>query len=269
MKSPLSSALYDCSVFHRRLSPRPHEFLYRVFLFAFDIDELPGLPLRIPLLGVNGPGLYSFHDSDHFRARDGGPRACAEAFLAENGVTGKPARILLLTNARFLGYTFNPISIWFCEQADGSPLAAIAEVGNTFGELKPFLIPFEGARYHARRTKEFYVSPFSMPDLDFDFRFDVPGERLGIYIDEYEGERKVLVSSLTGRRMDLTTPNLLALTARFPFITLKVIFLIHWQAFRLWLKRLPFVRKEEFIDRQKGVYRPYGETAVPARGKED
>jgi uncharacterized protein len=259
-----ASALYDCRVFHRRLAPKPHEFLYRVFLFAFDVDELPGLPRLVPLLGVNGPGLYSFHDSDHFRAREGGARKCAEAFLAENGVGEVPARILLLTNARFLGYTFNPISIWFCERADGSPLAAIAEVGNTFGELKPFLIPFDGGRYHARRTKEFYVSPFSTPDLDFDFRFDVPGERLAVFIDEFDGEKKLLVSSLTGRRMDLTTWNLLLLTARFPFITLKVIFLIHWQAFRLWLKKLPFVRKEEFPERQKGVYRPYRQTATPA-----
>jgi uncharacterized protein len=187
---------------------------------------------------------------------DGGPRANVEAFLASQGISERPARIGLLTNLRFLGYTFNPVSVWYCYRQDGSPLAAIAEVGNTFLELKPYLVPVVDGKFHARAVKHFYVSPFSALDLAFVFRFEVPGERLAVLIDDYRGEERILVSSLTGRRRPLTAGNLLALTARYPFITLKVITLIHWQALRLWLKGLPFIRKEDNPQMQTGVFNP-------------
>lgn len=242
---------------HRRLVPLRNEFVYRIFLFAIDIDELPELARRVPIFHHNEPGLYTFRDDDHFPLVPGNARANAEAFLASNGIDEKPARILLLTNARFLGYTFNPISIWFCQRADGSPIAAIAEVGNTFGEQKPFLVPFKDSVFHLRTPKHFYVSPFSELDLEFDFRFEIPGDRLAVWIDDYKGPEKTLISTLTGRRVELTTANLLALTFKYPFITLKTIGLIHWHALLLWLKRAPFHFKEANPHLQKDVLRPH------------
>lgn len=248
--------LYECDVFHRRVWPKRHEFLYKVFLFYFDIDSLAAIPEKVPFFGVNRAGLYSFWDRDHFQMVEGSPRANAEAFLREHGIQECPAKITLLSNARFLGYTFNPISIWYCWKADGSPLACIAEVGNTFGEHKPFLVPFDGKRFHSRATKHFYVSPFSELDEAFDFRFECPGERLAVWIDDYRGDERVLMSSLTGVRKELSSLGLLALTAQYPFITLKVIVLIYWQAFRLWVKRLPYIRKEANEEKQTGIFNP-------------
>lgn len=250
--------LYECRVFHRRLQPRRHEFLYRVFMFLLDVDRLGELSRELPLLGVNAPGLYSFHDADHFQMAPGGPRASVEAFLRSKGMPEPPSRILLLTNLRFLGYTFNPVSIWFCLRADGSPLAAVAEVGNTFGELKPFLVPWDGRRFHLRAPKEFYVSPFSPLDLEFDFRFELPGDFLRLWIDDYRGSERVLVSTLAGTAAPLDASTLLAFTIKYPLITLKVITLIHWQALILWWKKIPFFYKEENPGLQKGVFRPRG-----------
>lgn len=252
-----ASCLYECQVFHRRILPKPNEFLYRIFLFALDLDELPRLPRTNLLLRHNQRGLYSFYDQDHFRMVEGGPRENAEAFLASRGIAEKPARILLLTNLRFCGYTFNPITIWFCLRSDDSPLAAIAEVGNTFGELKPYLVPFQDGAYRLRTPKHFYVSPFSSLDLEFDFRFAPPGPRLSVAIDDYDGEKKVLLSTLTGRRVPLTALKLAALTLKYPFITLKVILLIHWHAFLLWLKKFPFHAKEANPDQQRDLFRPH------------
>jgi DUF1365 family protein len=105
--------------------------------------------------------------------------------------------------------------------------------------------------------KHFYVSPFSSLDLFFDFKLKMPGETLDIHIDDRQGEERVLLSALTGKRLPLTTLRLAWLTLQFPFITLKVIGLIHWHAFLLWTRRLPFHRKEDRPDLQRDVYHPH------------
>jgi len=253
----MNSCLYECTVFHRRYSPKVHEFRYRIFLFALDLDELPEVIKKVPLLRHNRSGLYNFRDDDHFQIVPGNARANAEAFLAQNGIAEKPARILLLTSARVLGYVFNPISVWYCYRADGSPLAAIAEVGNTFGELKPFLIPVRDGEFHLRTIKHYYVSPFSDLDLEFDFRFLPPGEKMALYIDDYKGAEKVLISTLTGDRVKLSNGRLAMFSIKYPLITLKVILLIHWHALLLWLKKVPFHRKEARVDLQRDVLRPH------------
>lgn len=256
MPAAVNSCLYECTVFHRRLSPRKHELLHRVFMFLLDLDELEEIPRKIPWMGVENPGLYSFYAADHFAGTPGSLRKAAEEFLAANGCE-KPGRILLLTNLRFLGYTFNPISVWYCFRQDGSPLAAIAEVGNTFGELKPYFVPLEGDRFHTRTPKHFYVSPFTPLDYEFDFRFGLPGENLFAGVDDYHGNEKSLISTLTGERRELTSENLLTFSVKYPLITLQVIFLIHWHALLLWRKKIPFFMKEDNPGLQKGVHRPH------------
>ncbi len=255
----LRSCLYECTVAHRRLAPKRHEFVYRIFLFWLDLDELAAVADRVPIFSTNDANLYSFRDDDYFSLGQPTLRDNAVAFARANGVSQAPARVCALTLPRFLGYTFNPVSVLYFYDADDVPYASVVQVGNTFRELKPYVVPraAEAGRFHARVTKHFYVSPFSDLDLAFDFRFEAPGERLGIWIDDYRGAEKMLVSSLTGTRTELTTGNLLALTAKYPFITLKVIGLIHWQALRLWFKRLPFHRKEANPDLQRGVFNPH------------
>jgi DUF1365 family protein len=134
-------------------------------------------------------------------------------------------------------------------------------VGNTFREMKPYLLraPSAPRTFHLITPKLFYVSPYSALDLHFDFKLKIPGERLDIHIDDRSGPAgpQVLLSALTGRRCPLTTSRLLWLTLKFPLITLKVIFLIHWQAFRLWLRKLPFHRKSANPQLQQGVYHPH------------
>jgi len=264
----MNSCFYECDVFHRRLRPKQHEFLYRVFYFYLDLSELEEVQRRLKIFGVNRPNLYSLCDMDHFQY-GGEIRAIADnvrEFLERSGCPLPPdGSIRMLCFPRFLGYVFNPITIYFCFNADGSPHASVVEVGNTFRELKPYLVPNVGGKsdFEARGPKHYYVSPFSPVDLEFHFRLHLPDEKLRVFIDDYDAEGKVLVSTLTGQRRELTLANLAKFTAKFPFITLKVIGLIHWQALRLWLKRMPFFWKETRAKDQLGVFRPHKSLRSP------
>lgn len=248
---------------HHRFAPAVHRFRYGIFMFALDLDEIDAVAARIPFFSRNGANVYEFRDRDHLALpglETAGVKANVVAWLAQQGVAfPADGRIVLVTLPRVLGYVFNPVSFYYCYDAAGAPLCAIAEVGNTFGEMKPYLIADGAERGVFRRVtpKHFYVSPFFGLDVTFDFRLRVPGDRLDVRIDDHDGGERVLVTSLTGRRAPLTAARLAWCTLRHPLVTLKVIGLIHAHAMALWLKRVPWHRKADDAARQRGVLRPH------------
>ncbi|MFW6352988.1 MAG: DUF1365 domain-containing protein [Verrucomicrobiota bacterium] len=255
--NPLKSCLYRCTVRHRRRAPREHAFATSIFQFLLDLDELDELARRSPLISRNRFNVYSFHDRDHLDGGSEAVRPKAERLLRAHGIEEVPGRIRLLTSLRVFGYGFNPVSYFFVEDGAGAPLAIIAEVHNTFHERKAFVLTrkdFDGNWFAARHLKHFYISPFSDVDHELVLRFRFPGEKLNLHVsDAYPGERPFFHASLTGERRPLTSARLFAYSLRFPFVTLKVMALIHWHALLLWAKRVPFYRKSASIARQKGL----------------
>jgi uncharacterized protein len=269
---------------HHRFSPQAHRFLYRIFLFALDLDELETLHRRLRLFSFGRRNLYSFRDRDylpltepvhnassqrHPSADPGGSlKARVLAHLAAHGIDLTGGRVMLVTLPRVLGYLFNPVSFYFCYDRDGTPVAALAEVTNTFREMKPYLLAPETRRdgaFRLRVPKHFYVSPFSEVDVAFDFTLRTPGDRLSVQIDDYVGAERTLTSTLTGPGRPLTDARLAWFTLKYPLITLRVIALIHWHALRLWLKRVPWFAKAARAADQRDLYRPHASLATPDR----
>ena len=276
----MPSCLYECDVMHARFAPKPHRFVYRLFLFAIDLDELETLPGRLALFSVNRRNLYSFHERDylptgepvcHGRAEPLTPphaslKQRVPAFAAARGVDLTGGRVVLITLPRIFGYLFNPVSFYFCYDRAGDCVAALSEVTNTFREMKPFFLgpatQTEGA-FRLRTPKHFYVSPFSDVDVDFDFILRPPTERLAVQIDDYRAGQRTLTSLLTGPRQALTNTRLAWFTLKYPLLTLRIIGLIHWHALLLWLKRVPWFAKAGRAGDQRDLYRPHTSIAQP------
>jgi uncharacterized protein len=252
---------------HYRLEPKQHRFRYKVFLFYLDLDEIDELSRKMRWMSRNRFNLFNFRDRDHLRLPADHPDTSKNVrehlvdYLRAHQIEIGNGRIHVLTNLCTLGYQFNPVSFYYCYDEQGRPLCSVVEVGNTFGELKPyFLGPDSQSRNEFRRRmpKYFYVSPFSDMDTYFDFELGIPDRKLRVKIDDYDREgRRFFISTLSGRRKELTDANLLLYFFSIPLITLKVIGLIHWEAFRLWTKKLPFHKKEDNKDLQKEVFRAY------------
>jgi DUF1365 family protein len=282
----MTSSLYECQVMHARFTPRAHRFVYRIFLFAIDLDELDALHRRLPFFSVGRRNLYSFRDGDFLpthELRHNATTAAPElpqstpldlksrvvAHLAAHGVDLTGGRVVLVTLPRVLGYLFNPVSFYFCYDRTGAPVAALAEVTNTFKEMKPYFLGPDTqsaapGEFRLRVAKHFYVSPFSDVDVAFDFTLRAPGEKLSVQIDDYVGAERTLTSVLAGPRRELTGMRLAWFTVKYPFITLRVISLIHWHAFLLWLKRVPWFAKSARAADQRELYRPHSSLAPRA-----
>ena len=282
--TPYTSCLYGAQVMHHRLWPTVHRFVYSLFMLYLNLDELDVLAQRLPFFSHNRWNLYSFVDRDHLPPEPDDTRSLKQRlsdFLAQYGISQPLGRVMLLTHCRVLGYVFNPVSFFVCYDPTDRPLALVIEVGNTFNEVKPYFVPLTtDTVFETLVPKEFYVSPFSSLTLLFHFKVAVPDDRLQIWIDDVaqlntaddevisheqratlpsheSGQPKVLLSTLMGRRHALTGWSLLGMTLRYPLVTVGVIGLIHWQAFKLWLKRVPFHDKHANPDQQTRVLRPH------------
>ncbi|NDV63545.1 DUF1365 domain-containing protein [Puniceicoccales bacterium CK1056] len=261
----MQSSLYNCHVFHKRVSPVDYGFTSRIFMWMLDLDEIDEVARSNRFFSRNRFNVYSFRDDDHLYLGKSTLRENVEAYLSKEGIDEKPARISLLTNLRTMGYVFNPVSFYFCYDSGGQAIAVIVEVHNTFGELKPFLLTqadLQASQFKKEYPKLFYISPFSDLDQRLEIKVELPSDRLALYVNNSEkgASKPFFRSSLTGHAVPLNNRSLAAYSLRFPFITLKVIILIHWHALKLYLKKVPFHKKSDDPHLQKGILPKKGQS---------
>jgi DUF1365 family protein len=234
-------------VTHRRRRPAHHAFTYPAFCLRVPLSRLEELEAHG--IAHNRRGIVSFHDSD-YGPGDGTPLLpWIRSLLAAEGIAAH-GEIVLHAFPRMLGYVFNPVSFWVCHDTEGAVRAVLCEVRNTFGERHRYLLAgASGAALASGQTltarKVFHVSPFCAVAGRYAFRFHFGDRRWLARIDYFDGnaETPLLETWISGDAEACTPATARRLPRRYPLFTLGVIARIHWQAFLLWAKRVPFFPK--------------------------
>jgi DUF1365 family protein len=245
----VSSQILTAKVMHKRLHPKINAFVYRIFYICIPDKGESTLPIAL-----NKPGIMSFYYKDHGHKDGSNPFDWAKEILVKHGLKTACNDIRLIAMPRILGYVFNPVSFWLCHNKEGEMIAVICEVNNTFGETHSYICAHKNHDEIKRNDviegqKLFHVSPFLKREGTYKFRFDVKNDKLGIFIDFYdEKKKKTLVTSLIGNLSDFNKKNINKAFYTHPLVTLKAIYLIHYQALKLIIKGIKYIKKPKQLE---------------------
>ncbi|MDH4048382.1 MAG: DUF1365 domain-containing protein [Gammaproteobacteria bacterium] len=239
----MQSCIFSGQVKHSRTVPVAHAFSYRLFMMYLDLDELSHVFHGRWFWSTKRPALARFR-RENYLGDPAEPLAESVRKLVASRTGSTPnGPIRLLTNLSYFGYCFNPISVYYCFDRDDTRVEAIvAEVSNTpWGERHCYVL--DGStnlgddrihRYESR--KELHVSPFMDMDIDYNWLLTAPSDNVVVRISNLARKDRIFAATLILRRKEINAASLAFTLAAYPFMTIKVILAIHWQALRLWLK---------------------------------
>ena len=234
---------------HKRLLPKTNSFTYGVYYLVLPITHIYE-KIVTNYLAINKFSFLSFHEKDHGNHK-GNIDTWIKDIIKQYGINHLINDIILIAMPRVLGYVFNPISLWLCFDKDKQLRAVLCEVNNTFGENHSYLCAHHNgdiikSNDWLKAEKLFHVSPFLKREGHYKFRFSIHENTLGVWIDFYNitGEKQI-ITSLIGRLQPLTKSSLRKAWLRHPLVTLKTIFLIHWQALKIISKGIKYISKPQ------------------------
>lgn len=255
----LNSAVYQGELYHRRFQFKAHHFKYKVFMLYLDLDELDEVFSKSILWSCTRPAVAWMKKEDYFYQPELGSIKNTVSHYIETK-TGKPfsGRICLLTNIRYFAYVINPFSCYYCFDENNVLQYVLAEVTNTpWKERHHYLLPIsEGSQdIDCRFDKAMHVSPFLANDMEYRIKANVPQTQmfnpLNICLKNYHHGELAFQANLDLKRREISSTSLNLILIQFPLMTVKVLAAIHWQACKLFLKKVPiikYVRKQELND---------------------
>ena len=240
-----NSLIYNGKVIHKRFKPKEHYFKYNVFSLLIDLDELNIIQNKIKVFSYNKFNIISFFDIDH-GPRDGTSiRQWILKNLKDLGIHDNKIKIKLLCYPRIFGYVFNPLSVFFIYDKNSKLISIFYEVKNTFGEQHTYLFKTSDDKTIKNNcSKKFHVSPFIEMECNYYFRVLKPSDKMSVIIDQSDNNGKLLYASQDGVAKELNQKNLIISYICHPLMTFKIIAAIHFEAFKLWLKGIKFVKKK-------------------------
>jgi DUF1365 family protein len=237
------SRVYRGRVTHRRLGKVDNRFRYGLFMLYLDLAELPSLFDRFWLWSARRPALARFHRADYLGDPARPLADCVRDRIREELGWAPDGPIRLLTHLRYFGYCFNPVSFYYCFDADGQLQVIVAEITNTpWDERHSYVLqarPGAGVQRFAF-AKQFHVSPFMPMEQQYHWHFSEPGERLAVYMENRQDGRRLFDAALELQAAPVTGGSLARALLRFPAMTAVVAWRIYWQALRLLLKKAVF-----------------------------
>ena len=239
------SKIYSGQVIHTRFKPKKHQFKYKVFSLLIDLDEISEINNNLNIFSYNKFNLISFFDIDHGN-RDGiNVKEWVKENLIKKNIKFQNIRVEILCYPRIFGYVFNPLSILYIYNENNELISIFYEVKNTFGEQHTYIFKTKDQTLIKNKcNKKFYVSPFIDMECEYNFSVTKPGNSISAIINQYDKEGKLLFASQDGKSQDLTTKNLILNYLKHPLMTFKVIVAIHYEAFKLWFKKVKLVKKK-------------------------
>ena len=239
-----NSKIYTGKVIHRRFKPKEHYFKYSVFSLLIDLDELEDIQKEISIFSYNKFNIISFFDKDHGERDSSSLKNWVYSNLKTLGIE-EEVKIKLLCYPRIFGYVFNPLSIFFVYDKNSKLIAILYEVKNTFGEQHTYVFKTNDETVIQNNCKkQFYVSPFIEMNCEYSFKILKPEEQLSVVINQSDEEGKLLFASQDGIAQEFNNKNLIISFLSHPLMSFKVIAAIHYEAFKLWIKRIKLVTKK-------------------------
>ena len=240
-----NSKIYTGKVIHKRFKPKEHYFKYNVFSLLIDLNELEEINKYIKFFSYNKFNIISFYDKDH-GDRDGSSiKLWVKKNLGNIGILTEDVRIKLLCYPRIFGYVFNPLSTYFIYNKHSELISIFYEVKNTFGEQHTYIFKVQDEKTVKNKCKKkFYVSPFIEMDCEYHFKTLNPREQLSVVINQNDKDGKLLFASQDGISKDFNNKNLILSYLTHPLMTFKIIGAIHYEAFKLWAKRIKLIAKK-------------------------
>ena len=240
-----NSKIYTGKVIHKRFKPKEHYFKYNVFSLLIDLNELEEINKYINFFSYNKFNIISFYDKDH-GDRDGSSiKLWVKKNLRNIGIMTEDISIKLLCYPRIFGYVFNPLSTYFIYNKHSELISIFYEVKNTFGEQHTYIFKAQDEKTVQNKCKKkFYVSPFIEMDCEYHFKTLNPREQLSVVINQNDKDGKLLFASQDGISKDFNNKNLILSYLTHPLMTFKIIGAIHYEAFKLWAKRIKLIEKK-------------------------